>query len=360
MAMSSLRPVLGEQAGYRRILIVKPSSLGDVVNALPTLAALRRRFPSSHIAWLVKRQWAGLLRRVEGVDEVWPVVPTLWGWLSQIPRLRAAGFDLVVDLQGLLRSGAVARLSGCATRIGFADGREGSPWFYTHRVAVPPMRESHAVDRNLRVAAALGAATDGAAEFSLRPTSEDRERIGTLLRETGLAQGKGRGREWIALNVSARWATKRYPEDSFAAVADLIETNGWGPVGFIGGPEDRTAVASVLARMKTRAVNLTGLTSIDLLPALLESAAVLVTNDSGPMHVAAAVGTPVVALFGPTSPVATGPYGQGHLVLQSRIPCSPCFSRRCRNEVERECLRTLSPEQVVEAVHQQQRHRVAR
>src|SRR5437016_6871810 len=112
---------------FRRILIIKPSSLGDVVHALPTLAALRQTFPHAHIAWLVKRQWAGLLERGEGLDAVWPVESGVTGGLSGFRRLRAAGFDLAVDLQGLRPSGALARLAGCPTRIGFAHAREGRP-----------------------------------------------------------------------------------------------------------------------------------------------------------------------------------------------------------------------------------------
>ena len=105
---------------YRRILIIKPSSLGDVVHALPTLAALRDRFPSAHIAWLVKKQWAGILQRAEGLDQIWRVDPGLRGWIRHVPALRATAFDLVIDLQGLFRSGAMAWLTGCRTRIGFA------------------------------------------------------------------------------------------------------------------------------------------------------------------------------------------------------------------------------------------------
>ena len=340
---------------YRRILIIKPSSLGDIVNALPALVALRRRFRRAHIAWLVKEEWSELLARAEGLDEVVAVKSTLGGWLAVVPRLRAARFDLVVDLQGLFRSGALGRLTGCRTRIGFANAREGAPRFYTHRVVVPPLRDIHAVQRNLRAAAAVGADTSGGAEFLLRMTQEDRDAIGALLRKAGLPSPAG----WIAFNVSARWPTKRYPAELFATVADLIQKNGLGPVGFIGGPGDRAAVEAVVTCMTTGAVNLTGLTSLGLLPALLESAGLCVTNDSGPMHVAAAVGTRVVALFGPTSAVATGPYGVDHCVLARGIPCSPCFSRRCRNRIDRECLRSLSPEEVFEVVQHQLARRVA-
>jgi ADP-heptose:LPS heptosyltransferase len=130
----------------RRILLIKPSSLGDIVHAMPTLAALRERFPQAEVTWLVKRQWASLVEVIGGVDHICVVERGLRGWLGQVPSLRAARFDLVVDLQGLFRSGAMAWLTGCGRRIGFANAREGSPWLYTQRVAVPaaPM---HAVDR---------------------------------------------------------------------------------------------------------------------------------------------------------------------------------------------------------------------
>ncbi len=339
---------------FRRILIIKPSSMGDVVHALPTLSALRRTFPSAAITWLVKRQWAGLLERAEGLDRVWPVEPSLSGWLSQVPRLRAASFDLVVDLQGLFRSGAIARLTGCPVRIGFVNAREGSPFFYTHKVPVPTP-DLHAVDRYLLVAAALGADVgtsprDGThANFRLRVGLADREEIADLLGRSGVRVSP----PWIAMNVSARWPTKRWPPEFFAAAADRIQEEKLGTVVLIGGPDERAASQAVRSLMRTVSVDLTGETTPNLLPALLESASVLLTNDSGPMHVAAAVGTPVVAMFGPTSPTRTGPYGKGHRVLANQIPCSPCFSRTCRNRVQLECLTSITPDKVIEAVRDQ-------
>ena len=181
---------------YRRILIIKPSSLGDVIHALPTLAALRDRFPSAHIAWLVKRHWAGVLERVEGLDRIWPVESGLQGWLRIVPPLRAAAFDLVIDLQGLFRSGAMAWLTGCPTRVGFANAREGSPLCYTQRVTVP-MSDMHAVDRYLLIASAVGASPKGTPEFRTRLPSTDRERIAQLLKGCGLVPGA----PWIAMNV---------------------------------------------------------------------------------------------------------------------------------------------------------------
>lgn len=348
-------------AEYRRILIIKPSSLGDIVHALPTLAALRRRFPLAHMTWLVKRQWAGLLERVEGLDAVWSVEPTLHGWLSQVPRLRGADFDLAVDLQGLFRSGVMAWLAGCPTRVGFANGREGSPFFYTQRVSAPSP-DMHAVDRYLLVAEALGASVQGEPAFHFRTLDEDREGVARLLSRHGLPPShtpytKG---AWIAVNVAARWPTKRWPAAYFAAAIDQLQREGMGPVALIGGPDERSAAQAVKALTKTELVDLTGETHPGLLPALLKSAALLLTNDSGPMHVAAAVGTPVVALFGPTSPMRTGPYGKQHRVLTSGVSCSPCFSRRCHNRIQIECLTNIAPEQVLEAVRAQLALRLAR
>jgi heptosyltransferase-1 len=333
---------------YRRILIIKPSSLGDIIHALPTLAALRDRFPSAHIAWLVKRQWAGVLERVDGLDRIWPIEPALKGWLQIVPSLRAETFDLVIDLQGLFRSGAMAWLTGCPTRIGFANGREGSPFLYTKTVPVPTP-DMHAVDRYLLIAASLGAAPKGSPEFRMRPAPTDRERVAQLLKSVGLISGA----PWIAVNVSARWDTKRWPPEYFAAVADVLQEKRLTAVALIGGPEDRAVAQAVLSRMQTTPIDLTGRTNPELLPALLASASLLLTNDSGPMHIAAAMGTPAVALFGPTSPTRTGPYGSRHRVLTSGVPCSPCFSRTCKNAVQLECLTTIHPKTVVDAVCEQ-------
>lgn len=333
---------------YRRILFIKPSSLGDIVHSLPALAALRRRWPQARITWLVKRQWAELLERVEGLDQVWAVGSGPARWLSEVPRLRAERFDLAVDLQGLFRSALLAWLAGCPVRIGFANGREGSPLFYTQRVAVPTA-EMHAVDRYLLVAEALGAARPARPEFRFLILPDDREQVSDVLADAGVQAGS----PWVAMNVSARWPTKRWPAESFAAVANRLHRDGAGPVVLIGGPEDRPEARAVQSLARETAIrDLTGRTPLSLLPALLQAASVLVTNDSGPMHVAAAVGTPVVALFGPTSPVRTGPYGTAHRVLTHQVPCRPCFSRRCANAIERECLRGIEPGQVVEAVRE--------
>lgn len=328
---------------FGRILILKPSSLGDVIHTLPVLSALRARFPNAYIAWFVKKQWADLLHRIEGLDQVWAVGHGLRNWLAEIPRLRQKDFDLAVDFQGLFRSGAMAWLSGAPVRIGFANGREASSLFYTHKVVVdnPDM---HAVDRYVLVAQALGATVDQPA-FTIHISDSDLGKAGELLTKHGLNIDS----PWIAMNIGGRWPTKRWPSKFFAMTADQLQQKGLGRIVLIGGPEDQGVAQEVTSLMVTTPIDLTGKTPLTILPALLQATRVLITNDSGPMHLAAALRTPVVAVFGPTNPARTGPYGKEHVTLVSEVPCHPCYSRSCQNAKQLECLFTIAPRQVVEA-----------
>lgn len=329
---------------FHRILLIKPSSLGDIVHALPVVAALKERWPAAHLTWFVKRQWADLVERAEGVDRVWPVDATVRSWLGQVRGLRHERFDLAVDLQGLFRSGALARLSGAPMRVGFANGREGSPWFYTHRVPVPNP-EMHAVDRYLLVAAALGIGPPATPQFRFKLSEKDVAVVRELFQRRGVSVDK----PWVAMNVSARWTTKRWPLSSFAAVLDQFGKDGVGPIAVIGSSDEQRDANQLRALTTTPFIDLTGAVPLGCLPALLSKAAVMITNDSGPMHVAAALGIPVVAMFGPTSAIRTGPYGTGHRILTGQVPCRPCFSRVCRHSPEMECLHLITPDQVAEA-----------
>lgn len=330
---------------FQRILLIKPSSLGDIVHTLPVVAALKQQWPAAHLTWCVKRQWAEVVERVEGVDRVWPIDFTLRGWAGSVPALRRQRFDLVLDLQGLLRSAALGWLTGCSTRVGFANGREASPWFYSRRVAVPTP-EMHAVDRYLLVTAALGAAVQGQPQFRFLLPTQDYSSVGDVLQRKGVNVDA----PWVAMNISARWPTKRWPVESFAAVATLLSREGVGPIVVIGGAGERRESEQLKQLTECPIIDLTGETKLGLLPALLSKASVLITNDSGPMHIAAAVGTPVISVFGPTSAVRTGPYGEGHAVLTHDVPCRPCFRRTCGNVVQMDCLRRITPSQVVSAV----------
>lgn len=328
-----------------RILVIKPSSLGDIVHAFPVVSAIKAQWSGSHITWLVKRQWADLVERAEGIDRVWPVDMTVSSWIREGLALRAQRFDVAIDLQGLFRSGILAWLSGAPTRVGFANGREGSPWFYTQRVPVASL-DVHAVDRYLSVAAALGASPPHKPRFGFKLLEEDMAVVREICERSGFTVD----RPWVAMNVGARWPTKRWPIEYFAAVVDQLYEAHRDPVVMIGGSEERAYTEQLRVLTKSPFIDLCGEIPLQCLPALLSRATAMITNDSGPMHIAAALGIPVVAMFGPTSASRTGPYGDGHQVLIGRISCSPCFSRVCRHTPELECLHLIKPTQVVDVI----------
>jgi ADP-heptose:LPS heptosyltransferase len=203
----------------------------------------------------------------------------------------------------------------------------------------------HAVDRYLLIAAALGARTNGPPQFRFKVMDADM----AVVRDLFQRKGGALDRPWVALNVSARWPTKRWPLERFGAALDQLYREGCDSVVVIGSADDRPDVDRLRALTKSPFIDLTGAVPLGCLPALLSKAAAMITNDSGPMHVAAAFGVPVVALFGPTSAVRTGPYGGSHCVLAGRVPCSPCFSRICRHDPQMECLHLIKPADVVEA-----------
>jgi lipopolysaccharide heptosyltransferase I len=322
----------------QRLLLVKPSSFGDIVNALPALAAFKARWPDAEIDWAVKREWAGLLTGHPMLRRVVYFPVTAAEGLSSWHEVSRESYDLVIDLQGLLRSALYAALTRCSVRVGFADGREGSPWFYTHRIRVSD-GAVHAVDRHLDLARQLGAASQSAC-FPLPDGEREKVWLDALWQEAGL----GRGETVCVIHPSARRETKRWPAERFAQLAEEVSAQqGWRVI-LVGAESPVSPIAEAPGRMRTPALNLLGKTSLLQLAALLRRADLLVTSDSGPMHLAAAVGTPVVAVFGPTDPRRVGPYGEGHAVLQKDIDCSRCRRHACvRDQL---CMKAVTVDEV--------------
>lgn len=315
-----------------RILLVKLSALGDVIHALPTLEALRETYPKAHITWLVEEPAAPLLKGHPALDAVWRVRRR---WLQTrengrwpdpvrelghlLQRLRQSRFDLVIDLQGLLKSAIWVALARSPRKIGYDRTREGSYLVLNERL--PPFNpDAHAVWRYLHLAHYVGAR-----RTSPRFRVPLEEPHGTWLAPLWEHQPK----PLVVLHPGARWPTKCWPEASFAALADHLIRECQARVVFTGSSGDRRQVARITAQMQTAALDLSGSTTLPELARLFQKAALAVTPDTGPMHLAAAVGTPVVALFGPTAPWRTGPFGAGHQIVRLDLPCSPCFQRRC-------------------------------
>jgi len=335
----------------RRILLVKPSALGDVVHALPVVATLKRRYPNIPLDWLIEEEAAPL---VEGHPAVAAfVVSGRHRWQQQLHRpamvpetLREilafartirGRYDAVLDLQGLLKSALYVLAAHAPIRVGLADGREGATWVLTHRAPVPA-QPVHAVERYLALAAAVDAA-EVVRDFTIPLAPKDLDAAAGAL--------AGLPRPIVVLHPATRWPTKLWENARWRALAAALGEAGAGVV-FTGGGADRAMVEAIGDGLSPAPRSLAGRVSLKELAAVLRSADLMVTVDSGPMHIAAAVGTPVLALFGATDPARTGPVGAGR-VLRHALPCSPCLQRRCVITDTLRCMRELEVPEVMAA-----------
>ncbi|MFQ5803818.1 MAG: glycosyltransferase family 9 protein [Candidatus Methylomirabilales bacterium] len=324
----------------KRVLIVKLSSLGDLIHALPTIHCLKVDLPAS-ITWVVNAAYAPLLRYAADVDEVIPFdrerpLRGLWGVVSE---LRRREFDLVIDLTGLFKSALISRLARGKVCLGPSYAREFSWLFYQQRIGSSDL-DRHAVERYLDVVRAFGL--------------EERNRVFPLTFPSSSLPVDG-SQPVVVLIPSARWPTKVWPATSFADLADRLRRDRIRVVmvgGELPSPEDPVGGVEGV-------VDLRGLTSLAELGGVLERADLIIANDTGPMHLAAALGRKVITLMGPTDPRRTGPYGAGHRILSSFPPCSPCFSKVCRNPAGQICLRDLRPAEVYAAAIEMLRERSA-
>jgi lipopolysaccharide heptosyltransferase I len=338
----------GSEASSRlKVFILKPSSLGDVIQALPVLRMIRKHRPEAEVYWWLDGR---LLPLLEGDPDLAGVIPferQRWSsplhWdeaVRSIRAIRAHRFDWVIDLQSLARSAACAWLAGGEFTVGLEDAREGAHALYD--VAVPRTSyDTHAVDWYLKTLAPLGVPIDWNIEWlPVQP------RVAQAVQDKWHPDD---GR-WIAILPGARWATKRWPTEYFVAVVrDLAAHFADARFAVLGGMDDQEAGRAIAAAAPGRSLDLTGRTSLPEMVEWIRRCDLVVTNDTGPMHVAAAVGRRVLGIFGPTEPSRTGPYRQVGSVLQLQLPCVPCLSTRCRLEkTPLECLRGIGPEIVIE------------
>lgn len=340
-----------------KILIVKTSAIGDVIHTLPALNCLRKFYPDACIDWLVeeaaaeavlghravdhvlvsgRKRWIGLLRQGR-------LIEVCRGFMALIRQLRATEYDLLIDFQGLLKSGAFVRLARAVRKAGFGRGMEHSEgsWLFLNERVPPVDMNQHALTRELLLLSGLNIPCDQIV-FDFPVNDKNKAEAAALLQEAGIDQS----RPLIVLNTMTTWPTKHWMNERFAQVADRLLTMGMNVI-FTGGPADVADIDKICASMTGKGINLAGRTSLKVLAALYERANLVVTIDSGPMHLAAAMGTPVVALFGPTAPWRTGPFGSEHTVLRVDLACSPCLKRQCR--FNHECMGQLTVDQVVEA-----------
>lgn len=326
----------------RRVCLVKPSALGDVVHALPVLDALARRWPAARFSWLVSRGLAGLVQGHPKLDDVIlfdrPRPSGLPSFARFCRDLGRRGFDLTIDLQGLFRSGLMTRSTGAPVRVGRADAREGATFFYTHRVE---STRTHAVDRLLDIAAAFGA---DISDPVFRPVIAESDRDWARQALEGVPRPR------LAVNVGAQWETKRWPPRSFAAVAARAARELGAGIVAVGSSGDRPLVDEFLTALGEdghHARDLCGRTSLPGLAAVAEQCDLFLSNDTGPLHLASAAGAPTVSVFLCTDPAKTGAYSPDATVVSTRIWCAA----RCIKTCDRlECMTELHPDRVWQAV----------
>ncbi|ODS56423.1 MAG: lipopolysaccharide heptosyltransferase I [Acidobacteria bacterium SCN 69-37] len=324
-----------------RLLVVRLGSLGDLVHTLPAVAAIRLVYPFAQIDWLVEAGHRELLDLVPVISSTIPLRKASGGgWLQALRELRARQYDVAIDFQGLVKSAALARLSGAARVIGFdrASAREGlAALFYTERVATGDA--GHVIDKNLRLAARLGA-PQHRREFPILP-------IPSAAFDELVAGGLQR---FALLNCGAAWPNKRWPADRFGRLASwLRERYGLMSVA-LWGPGERE-LADEVVRHADGAAMAAPPTSLTDLVAIAAEAELMVSGDTGPTHIAAALGTPVVGLFGPTSPDRNGPWVDADVLVSRYDTCECHYQRECRHgHGEAWCLGTIGEDDVRDAV----------
>lgn len=328
--MRDKRAALWHSSGMR-ILIVKLSSFGDLFHVLPLVHELKQQC-AAHIDWLTQDAYTGLVGCFPDVDHVleFPRYAPLRR-LAWLQHLRNTRYDMILDCQGLLKSAVLARLARGERRIGPSFHREGSRLFYDE-VAGACNKQRHAVDEHQDMLRHLGLNVP-APVFPVHFPSR-------TLTEPG---------PHIAITAHSRWSTKNWPEERFEALIERLLTHTGGTIYLPGDAATAAWSARVAARGAGRVVDLAGKTTMVEMGSLLQAMDLLVSVDSGPVHLAAAIGIPCVTVFGPTDARRTGPYGNRHRVLTAPIDCRPCFSRTCRRGCTA-CLQNVPVDEVLQAV----------
>jgi heptosyltransferase-1 len=324
----------------KKILIIKPSALGDIVHTLPFLAALKRTCPDCEVHWVVAR---GLHTFLEGhplIHKLWIFEKKQWGkpgnFLQTLQELRLLWrdlhrekFDVSVDLSGLFRSGLLTFAAGAKRKCGFSDAGEGSSFFYNDTIVGG--QQVHALDRYLKLATHLGCESYPV-EYPFPPLGEPPAVMAKL------------PEKFAVFAPSAGKPANRWPAERFGLLAKRLQI----PVVVVASEAEKAVAEEAVKASGNRMISVAGQTSIKELTTLISRAQFFVTNDTGPMHIAAGLGIPVVAIFGPANPVRTGPYGAQHIVLQEELDCIPCYAwQPCSHW---RCMENLSVDRVYDCI----------
>lgn len=326
----------------KRILIVLHGSIGDVTRALPLANLLSKGFPQARVCWSIEPASLPLVQGHPAIDEV-IVFDRQRGWKAFWPflaKIRARKFDLVLDLQRHLKSGIVSWWSGAPQRIGFSrtDAKELN-WIFNNMHIEAFGDDISKLDHYLKFAEYLGI-PQSPIEWDFALTAEEEAAIGRHLARVS--------HSFAVLFVGTRWQSKQWFPAQMALCAELLRKEYQFDVVLLGGKDDQELAREAVALTKTPMTNLVGQTPLREAVGIIQRAAIAVGPDTGLIHIAAAVKTPVVSLWGATSPARTGPYGNANLVIQGKAPCVPCYRKRCA--IGRICLQSIGAEQIADKI----------
>lgn len=338
-----------------KILIIKISSLGDVLHAFPAVSLIARKYPDARIDWLVNPSFAPILEYNSCVKRIihFPrrelsspfTFPK--SFFKLIGEIRHEKYDLVVDLQGLLRSAFFARFARSPVFAGFDSPKEKAATLFYNRKINPGSGHVHAVDKNAGLVSELLGIPFGVPDTTLPENRRNMDRL------TGILEKKNVSRDDLIIGIApgARWESKQWPPLFFAKVMDSLDARIPGCKFLLLGSADELETCGKISSAceKAEPVVIAGETGIGELVEAIRISKCLLCNDSGPMHIAASLKIPVFAMFGPTDPDLTGPYGEMHSVFQPELSCIKCLKRYCpdKNYV---CQKSVSPELAADGI----------
>ena len=338
----------------KRVLFIKSSSLGDIFHAFPAFYLLSAACPGCKIDWLVNTNFAPVLEYIKKdlnniiyfEREKIKTSGVFKSIVKLVNSIRKERYDLVIDVQGLTRSSLMAFVARSDKKAGFAVPREKiSTLFYNEKIEIPKELQ-HAIEKNVFLVSKIIGSQYTVPDYVFPPVSMYKVAAHEVLEEYNVDANK-----YIAFAPGTRWESKCWPPSFFTEVADAISTiypelN----IVLVGTSSDDKIADEIISNCKfSKPISLTGKTNLCVLVEILRGAGVLLTNDSGPMHIAAALRVPVFALFGPTSPEKTGPFWQWHKIYQNHKGCIKCFKRVCEKDVV-ECQEYLQPEKVADDI----------
>ncbi|MFW2331747.1 MAG: glycosyltransferase family 9 protein [Nitrospinota bacterium] len=330
-----------------KLLLIKPSSMGDIIQAFPFVTTIANERPDIKIDWIANEYYVELVRLNKNVRNLLTFRRSSFLELLSIEELKkliefaqsikADKYDIVVDLQGLARSGLMTLIARSNFKIGYSNARECSS--YSYDLKVNPIANSLDVDRYLSILSYLNISLPSEVDWGIKIPQNEIEAAANLTSN----------QPYIVMNPNSRWASKQWPIEKFEALADMINDKFNFKIVLIGSQFDITTVQKFNPRTAANIIDLTGKTSFALLAAILKESKLLITADSGPMHLGVAVKVKVVSLFGPTNPQLTGPYNNKDGVISVDCKLAPCYKRKC--PIELNCLDAIEVASVFEKVN---------